>query len=51
MNRQDVYCDSCEAEFVIESTSLLPVSFCPNCGSEVEPDADEDDWDDDEQWV
>lgn len=51
MNRQEVFCNNCEADFVIESNSLMPISFCPNCGSEVEVDYDEaEDWDD-EGWV
>jgi hypothetical protein len=45
MKRQDIYCDSCDGEFTIESNTLLPVSFCPNCGAEVEPEIEEDEWD------
>lgn len=49
MLRQEVYCENCEGEFTIESTSMVPISFCPNCGAEVEPEEDddeEDEWDD-----
>jgi|SaaInlV_125m_DNA_1040241.scaffolds.fasta_scaffold388173_1 rRNA maturation endonuclease Nob1 len=51
MNRQEVYCEECEAEFTIESNSLMPISFCPNCGSEVKVEYDEaQEWDE-EGWV
>ena len=51
MRRQEIYCDSCDGEFTIESNTLLPVSFCPNCGAEVEPETEENDWDDEEGWT
>lgn len=48
MRKQEIYCNNCDGEFTIETPSLLPVSFCPNCGSEVEPETNDDDWEDDE---
>jgi len=48
MIRQEVYCNSCDGEFTIETPTLLPVAFCPNCGSEVIPEVDDDD---DEDWT
>tara|TARA_A200000159_G_scaffold160646_1_gene181122 strand:- start:1709 stop:1864 length:156 start_codon:yes stop_codon:yes gene_type:complete len=50
MNRQEVYCDCCGGEFIIETPSLLPVSFCPNCGAEVEPEKSPDDQWEEEGW-
>lgn len=41
MNKQEIICASCEAEFYIESDS--EVYFCPHCGSDI--DQMDDDWD------
>jgi len=41
MNKEEIACASCEAEFYIESDQ--PVYFCAHCGSELLSDDDLDD--------
>jgi DNA-directed RNA polymerase subunit RPC12/RpoP len=40
MNKEEIACASCEAEFYIESDQ--PVYFCAHCGSELLLDEDLD---------
>jgi Zn finger protein HypA/HybF involved in hydrogenase expression len=47
--RHEIYCNECEAEFVIECLTLHTINYCPNCGADNAIDMDdEDDWADDE---
>lgn len=52
MRRQEMYCEYCDSDFIIETPNLDVLSFCPSCGTEIEIEADEEDdeWDED-QWM
>jgi Zn finger protein HypA/HybF involved in hydrogenase expression len=41
MNKEEISCVSCEAEFYIESDQIA--YFCPHCGSDLFLDEDLDD--------
>jgi rRNA maturation endonuclease Nob1 len=44
-------CESCGTEFRVISDTDETVSFCPYCGSEVEPDEeDEEEFEEDEDY-
>jgi uncharacterized Zn-finger protein len=36
-----IECGYCETEFRVVSESLDTVTFCPFCGTEIEPEEDE----------